>query len=193
VNPGVVILVEEGSFMNILVLGVGNLLLMDEGVGVRAIEALLEKFEIPPEIDLVDGGTAGMELLGQLQDRDALIILDAVNCGKPAGTVVRMEGPQVPALLRRKISPHQLGLSDLLAAARMTDRLPPKLVLFGVQPKEMDTGLGLSPEVAASLQELVLMTALELEALGVSMVLKGAPRKIRKRPEDVVEGLPLPT
>jgi hydrogenase maturation protease len=179
--------------MNILVLGVGNLLLMDEGVGVRAIEALLEKFEIPPEVDLVDGGTAGMELLGQLQDRDALIILDAVNCGKPAGTVVRMEGPQVPALLRRKISPHQLGLSDLLAAARMTDRLPPRLVLFGIQPKEMDTGLGLSPEVAASLQELVLMTALELEALGVSMALKGAPRKSRHHSDAVLVGLPLPT
>jgi len=158
--------------MDILVLGVGNLLLSDEGVGVRALDELERRFTIPPGVELLDGGTAGMELLGQLAGRSVLVILDAVNCGKPPGTLVRFADAEVPAVFRRKISPHQLGISDLLAAARLTGILPERLVLFGVQPKELGTGLELSREVGAVLEELTLMVALELEALGAAPALK---------------------
>jgi hydrogenase maturation protease len=168
--------------MNILVLGVGNLLLSDEGVGVRGLEEFEQRFEVPSAVELLDGGTSGMELLGYLQGRDALIILDAVTCGKQPGSIVRMEGDQVPALFRRKISPHQLGLSDLLAAARLTDSLPKTVVLLGVEPKELGTGLRLSPEVARALEDLALLVALELEDLGVEVPLKRATRKFPARP-----------
>lgn len=160
--------------MNILVLGVGNLLMQDEGVGGRALEALEERFLIPPAVELLDGGTAGLELLNQLACRDALIIVDAVNSGKPPGTVVRFEGEQVPAVFRKKISPHQLGISDLLAAARLTDLLPRHVVLFGVQPAQLGTGLELSPQVAGALEEVTLLIALELASFGVDLVLKSA-------------------
>lgn len=161
--------------MNILILGVGNLLMQDEGVGVRAIEELEKRFRIPPAVELLDGGTAGLELLNQLAGRDALIIVDAVHSGKPPGTLVRFEGEQVPAVFRRKISPHQLGISDLLAAARLMDLLPPRLVLFGVQPGMLGTGLELSAPVAQVLEELTLLLAIELASLGAEPVLKNAP------------------
>lgn len=158
--------------MNILVLGVGNLLMQDEGVGVRALEELERRFTIPPCVELLDGGTAGMELLGQLAERDALVIIDAVQAGKPPGSLVRFADDEVPSVFRQKISPHQLGVSDLLAAARMTDCLPARLVLFGVQPKDLGTGLELSREVERVLEELTLLVALELEALGGTLTLK---------------------
>jgi len=182
--------------MNILILGVGNLLLKDEGVGVRALEALEERFLMPPEVELLDGGTAGLELLGQIEGRDALIILDAVNCNKPPGTVIRVDGDRVPAVFSRKISPHQLGISDLLALAQMTGSLPKELVLFGVQPKDLGTGLELSPEVTHSMEELLLMVALELETMGVEVTVKNADSNSRKHteartPGDFLYRLPL--
>jgi hydrogenase maturation protease len=167
--------------VNILVLGVGNLLLMDEGLGVRALETIEQRFEVPAGVELMDGGTSGMELLGYIQGRDALIILDAVTCNKLPGTIVRMEGDQVPALFRKKISPHQLGLSDLIAAARLTDTLPGKVVLFGVEPKELGTGLDLSDPVAGSLEQLADLVAFELESLGVDMGLKENTRRMPTR------------
>lgn len=162
----------EEVFVNVLVLGVGNLLLSDEGVGVRALEEIQQQLEIPAGVEFLDGGTSGMELLGYIQGRDALIILDAVTCNEPPGTVIRLEGDQVPALFRKKISPHQLGISDLIAAARLTDSLPGKVVLFGIQPEHLDTGLQLSGQVAAALDELTGLVALELEALGIPVTLK---------------------
>jgi len=156
--------------VNILVLGVGNLLLRDEGVGVRALEVIEKRYELPAGVELMDGGTSGMELLGYIQGRDALIIIDAVTCNEPPGTIVRMEGDQVPALFRKKISPHQLGLSDLLAAARLTDSIPKKLVLFGVEPLELGTGLDLSGKVAGVMQDLAALVAFELEGLGVKVL-----------------------
>jgi hydrogenase maturation protease len=167
--------------VNILVLGVGNLLLMDEGLGVRALETIEQRYEIPAGVELMDGGTSGMELLGYIQGRDALIILDAVTCNKSPGTIVRMEGDQVPALFRKKISPHQLGLSDLIAAARLTDSLPGKVVLFGVEPKELGTGLDLSDTVAGILEQLADLVAFELESLGADLAPKGGARQMPTR------------
>jgi len=95
--------------------------------------------------------------------------IDAVRCGKPPGTIVKIEGDEVPAIFRKKISPHQLGISDLLAVARLTDMLPKKVVLFGIEPKELGAGLELSREVGAILAELAVLVALELAEHGVQV------------------------
>jgi hydrogenase maturation protease len=158
--------------MDILVLGVGNLLLSDEGVGVRALEEFERQFGTPEGVELLDGGTSGMELLYYIRDRDVLIIIDAITCGKPPGSIIRIEGERVPALFQKKISPHQLGLSDLMAAARLTDSLPAKVVLFGIEPKELGTGLEMSGEVGGALEELALLVALELTSCGVDLLQK---------------------
>ena len=156
--------------MDILVLGIGNVLLTDEGIGVRTLKEMERRFSFPANVELLDGGTSGIELLRHIRNRDCLIIIDAMKCGQAPGTVVRVEGEDVPAAFRTRISPHQLGLSDLLAAAMLTDELPKKLVLFGVEPESIDIGLDLTDTVEASLGGLIGAVADELRAAGCSLV-----------------------
>ncbi len=159
---------EERS-ANILVLGVGNLLLQDEGAGVRALARFQRKYETHEGVDCLDGGTSGMELLSHIEGRDRLIILDVVKGGSPPGTVVRLEADEVPALFRKKISPHQLGLSDLLAAACFSGKMPRELVLLGIEPKALDTGLDMSTEVEGCMETVADMVADELLSCGVTV------------------------
>lgn len=158
-----------GGVMGTLVMGVGNLLLQDEGAGVRAVAQFAAQYATPDGVELMDGGTSGLELLHQIQGRDCLIILDVVRSGQPAGTVVRLAGEEVPALLRHRISPHQLGLSDLLATLELAGGGPARLVLLGIEPKLVSTGLDLSDEVRRGLDRMVLMLARELGALGLQV------------------------
>lgn len=152
--------------MEVLVLGVGNVLMRDEALGVRAVEELGRRFRFPDNVELIDGGTAGIELLSYIRDRDHLIIIDAVKSGNPPGTVVRIEGRDVPAKFETKISPHQLGISDLLATATISGKLPEKMVLFGIEPKTVELGLGLSDEVKAALERLIEIVLEELRECG---------------------------
>jgi hydrogenase maturation protease len=152
--------------VNVLVLGIGNVLMMDDSVGVRAIEELGNRYRFPEEVELLDGGTSGIELLSYLGDRDHLIIVDALKSGFAPGTVVRVEGDDVPARFMTRISPHQLGLSDVLAAATISGRLPGNLVLFGVEPKTVELGLGLSGEVRSALDKVVRLVLDELRHIG---------------------------
>lgn len=155
--------------MNILVLGIGNVLLSDEGVGVRAIDELQKQYRFSENIELLDGGTSGIELLPYIQHRDYVIIIDAIKSGHAPGTVVRVEGEDVPARFRTRISPHQLGLSDLLATAKISGNMPKNLILFGIEPKSMDLTLDLSPEVRDSLHRLLEVVVEELRNLGCSV------------------------
>ena len=156
--------------MDILVLGIGNVLLTDEGIGVRALNELERRYTYPENVELLDGGTAGIELLRHIRNRDYLIIIDAMKFNQEPGTVTRVEGNDVPAAFRTRISPHQLGLSDLLAAAMLTDELPPNLVLFGVEPENLDIGLDLTDTVEASVEKLTGAIIDELRTIGCSIV-----------------------
>jgi hydrogenase maturation protease len=156
--------------LDILILGIGNVLLTDEGIGVRALKELERRFTFPDNVELLDGGTAGIELLRHIRLRDYLIIIDAMKCDQEPGTVFRVEGADVPAAFRTRISPHQLGLSDLLAAAMLTDELPKNLVLFGVEPESIDIGLDLTDTVEASVEKLVNAVADELRTIGCGLV-----------------------
>ncbi len=155
--------------MNILVLGIGNVLMMDDSVGVRAIEELQRRYQFPDGVELLDGGTSGIELLGHISGRDNLIIIDALKSGHPPGTIVRAEGEDVPARFMTRISPHQLGLSDVLAAATISGQLPKNLLLFGVEPKTIELGLGLSDEVRASFDKLLDTVVMELRRIGCAI------------------------
>ena len=139
--------------MNTLILGVGNLLLSDEAVGVRIVEALEREYRFAPGIDLLDGGTAGMELLEEMANRDHLILVDAVRSGNPPGTVVTLSGEEIPTLFGRKISPHQLGLADVLSALHMTGESPRRLSLIGVEPESLEPRIGLTSVVVAAMGE----------------------------------------
>ncbi|MFE8152159.1 HyaD/HybD family hydrogenase maturation endopeptidase [Brenneria goodwinii] len=156
--------------MNILVLGIGNLLLSDEAVGVRIIEALERRYRFSPEIDIVDGGTSGMELMEAMADRDHLIVADAVLTGQAPGTLSVLRDNEVPALFTRKISPHQLGLSDVLMALRLTDEFPRQLTLVGVEPESLDVHIGLTETVSQAIAPALgqIITALRQSGITVS-------------------------
>lgn len=155
--------------MNILVLGIGNLLLSDEAIGVRIIEALEQRFIFTPAIDIEDGGTSGMELLETMADRDHLIVADAVLTGNAPGNVVVLHDDEVPALFTRKISPHQLGLSDVLMALRLTGEFPKQLTLVGVEPDSLAPGIGLSATATAAIESALLHIVAALRLGGVAV------------------------
>ena len=126
-----------------------------------------------PDVILLDWmlpGGSGIELLRHIRNRDYLIIIDCMTWNQDPGTVMRVEGDDVPAAFRTRISPHQLGLSDLLAAAMLTDELPKKLVLFGVEPESIDIGLDLTNTVEASLEKLTGAVIDELRSIDCTAV-----------------------
>jgi hydrogenase maturation protease len=152
---------------NILVLGVGNVLLADEGAGVRVVEQLQRRYAFPPQVELIDGGTMGLDLLGYLDEKSHLFIVDAILSTEPPGSVVIEKLFDPPAYFRQKISPHQIGLSELLAVAAMQDCLPPDITLFGIVPLDLSTGIEMSPEVNGAVEQVVLAVVKELDLLGV--------------------------
>jgi len=160
--------------MNVVVLGVGNVLMCDEGVGVHTVKALEERWELPEGVRCVDGGTSTQELLGDLEDLDHLIVIDAVNAGRAPGEVMRLEGEAVPAVFTTKLSPHQIGISDLLATLRFLGRAPRQILLFGVEPAVLTLDLELSPTVAARVPELCALVVDELTRLGLPPVAREA-------------------
>jgi len=149
-----------------LILGLGNILLSDEGLGVRVVERLGESYRFPPEVQLMDGGTLGLDLLPYLEGVDHLLVIDALETGEEPGTITRLVGDEVPASLSVKISPHQMGLADLLAAAQLQGLYPQEVVLLGMQPGSLDPGLDLSPQVEAQLDRLMDEMLIELKGWG---------------------------
>lgn len=151
----------------ILVLGLGNILLRDEGLGVRLVQRLQARHTFPENVELLDGGTLGLDLLPYLKGVVCLILVDAVDMGTSPGTVVRWQDEDIPASLSVKMSPHQIGLADLLAAASLTGDLPKRVVLWGMQPGVIEPGLELTPEVEAAMPELEAGVLGVLRAWGV--------------------------
>ncbi len=137
----------------VLVLGVGNILLRDEGVGVRVVEEL-QRLGTPDSVELCDGATAGLDLLDVLAERRRVIVVDAMAANQEPGTVLRfgstdLDEGGLPPTQTGPHSAHELGLAEALTVARQLGIAPGELVLYGVEPKEIDYGLELSPEIAA--------------------------------------------
>jgi hydrogenase maturation protease len=145
-----------------LVLGIGNLLLSDDGVGVHAIRRLQNETQLPTNVELMDGGTLGLSLLGHLEGVSHLLVVDAVEMDRPAGTLIRLADEQVPAYLALKMSPHEIGLPDLLFAAKLRDLYPQEVVIWGIQPAKMAAGLELSEPVGGQLDALLREIVTEL-------------------------------
>ena len=156
--------------MKVIVLGLGNILLRDEGVGVRVIEALAQRYVLPAGVEVVDGGTVGMDLLDTLAGCDHLLICDAVKIGAPPGSVVKLVDGQVPALFQTRYSPHQIGLSEVLATLTLTDEAPAAVTLIGIVPADLDLGIELSPLVAAAVQPAVERIVATLRELGFPLM-----------------------
>lgn len=151
----------------ILVIGMGNVLMQDEGIGVRAVEELENRYVIPDQVQVMDGGTTGMELFEPIRNCDQLVVADAINTGAPYGTLVRIANKAIPAFFQTKISNHQLGLSDLLALLQLKAESPEHVAIIGMVPHSLENKLGLSAEAAAGLDTMVRKLVEELADLGV--------------------------
>ena len=138
-----------------VVMGLGNLLNCDEGLGVQALKLLDAQSGIPQGFELLDGGVLGLNLLMIVEECSHLLLLDAVNVGKPAGTVVELEKEQIPLYAGVKLSQHQITFQEVLGLANIRGYLPEHLHLIGIQPENLSVGLELSPVVAKALPEVV--------------------------------------
>ena len=144
----------ENNRNQITILGIGNTLYTDEGLGVHALEALQEKYGIDPQVQLIDGSTDGMSLLGPVEDTDYLIVIDAINAGKEGGHIIALHGDDIPAYYGIKMSIHQLGFQEVLLAAKLRERYPKNIVMIGMQPTSLELGIGLSETNEARLPEM---------------------------------------
>jgi hydrogenase maturation protease len=144
---------------SVLILGIGNLLLSDEGVGVHAVRALAQR-DLPPGVDLLDGGTSGADLVDHLEGRAKVIVIDAASGDAPPGAVYRCEARD---LLEQEepLSLHEFGLLDSLRMAERLGCAPQRVVVLGVQPATLEPGLELSPEVGAALPAILALALKE--------------------------------
>ena len=153
-------------------LGIGNILMNDDAAGVLVVQALAEKYIFSQELVILDGGTLGLDLLPFLEGVDRLLVVDAVETGGTVGSIVRMTGDDIPLALATKVSPHQMGLKDLLLVADLQGYAPKEMVLWGVQPGSIEMDIELSPEVAKAVAILKVKVLAELECWGITATLK---------------------
>jgi hydrogenase maturation protease len=144
--------------------------MQDDGAGVHVVRHLSDWYRFPDGVGLLDGGTLGLDLLPRLEGVQRLIVVDAVDCGKAPGELVRLAGDEVPVALASKLSPHQMGLKDLLAVADLQGIMPAEVVLAGIQPGTVEMGMELSAEVGGALGGLAGLVLSELERWGVAPV-----------------------
>jgi hydrogenase maturation protease len=143
----------------------------DDGVGVRVIQHLMDNYSFPVDVELLDGGTLGLDLLPRLEGRTRLLLVDAIDMDKLPGTVMRIEGDDIPLVFSTKLSPHQMGLQDLLAVAELQGITFESMALWGIQPGSIELGTELSEKVAANFEELIQGVLSELAGWGVAPLL----------------------
>jgi hydrogenase maturation protease len=149
----------------ITILGVGNILLKDEGVGVRVVEYLHQHYCFADNVQLVDGGVLGVRLMGVIGNTDVLIVVDAVRNGGAPGTLYHLADDQVPRRVLAKQSMHQLDLPEVLALCAAIDKNP-QVVVVGAEPEDMTTmDVNLTPTLAARVPDLAAMVLAELDRL----------------------------
>jgi len=148
----------------ILILGLGNPLLGDEGIGVRVVEEL-KGLELPDGVVVVEGGTTGLGLIGLMEGYERVIIVDAADMGHPPGRVVRFTPLEVQLkTAEAPLSLHQIGLEEVLALAEALEVAPAELVIIGIQPSQLEVGAGLSPEVERAIPQIIRIILDELDA-----------------------------
>lgn len=160
---------SEEEAPDTLVLGLGNVLCGDDGAGIFALEALRRRHVWPDDVALVDGGTLGLALLPTLESARRVWILDAVMADAAPGTLVALDGAEVEPALRDRLSPHQVGVADLLDAMHWRDTWPEQLRVLGLVPASLELKIGLSPDVERGLPGLVDLASRELQQAGVAL------------------------
>jgi len=138
-----------------VVLGLGNVAQADDGLGIHAVRELLARYDLPPRVEVVEGGTAGLLLVPALSDADRAVIVDAIDLAAVPGTLHRLEGRSWSTAFLPRLTPHDAGLSDLLGATALAGALPAELLLLGLQPERIGWGCEPTSTVAAAIPMLV--------------------------------------
>lgn len=154
----------------ITVLGIGNILMQDEGFGVRVVEKLLRQYSFPSNVQVLDGGTLGMELLRFLIGTDRLILVDAVSGDLSPGSIYQFHDDEVKAYFNEKVSMHELGIQDVLAVMDVLEKPIREIMILGVQPLTIDTSLEMTPIVAKAVDVIVKQVLLVLKEWQVEVV-----------------------
>jgi len=154
----------------VLVLGLGNVLLSDDGLGPVTLARIERDYQLPSQVRLVEGGTLGLMLLDELAQAAHVILVDAVATGAPPGTLVRLDGDAVRDAVRDRLSVHQVGVADLLDAARLIGRYPDSVVLLGLAPGSIGFGIERTNAVQEALGTLVSAVVQEVASLGYELV-----------------------
>lgn len=157
--------------MPVTVMGIGNILMRDDGAGVRALEALQRGYTFPPNVRLVDAGTTVFHNMGIMAESEKMIVLDAVKLDGPPGAVYRFNTDEYRVKMPRQASSHDVGLLNALSMMQLIDQKPPEVIVIGVQPGEYSTwGETLTPEVSAAVPEMVTRTLNQLAQWGIHPV-----------------------
>ncbi len=170
---------NQNKDKQIVVMGVGNVLLTDEGVGVRVLKELEARYDFPQNVRLVDGGVLGLSLTGVMMEADQVIVIDAVRGGDEPGTIYRFNWEAKPAHIQYKDSLHQIDLMETMGTLPLIGQVPEVLVVGVEYENIFDWGTELTPKVEAAVPSLVKLVIEELAKLGVEAVPKARPEKVR--------------
>lgn len=160
---------KKATKKKILVLGIGNVLMTDEGLGVRALEAVRDGYCPLPGVRCVDGGTMGLALLDLIKEFPSIIVIDAVKSGSKPGTILTICGKDIPASAGIRPSAHGLGIKEMMTLAEF-EGFHPDITVIGMEPKDVSPGLGLTPLVKKRLLSLVEAVIEEIRRLGITQI-----------------------
>lgn len=158
-----------------LVLGLGNPLMGDDGLGLAVLERLREEWDVPAPVELVDGGTWGMNLLPLIEDAAQLMLIDAIRTGAAAGTVVELERERLPRYFAHKLSPHQIDLKEVLALAELRGTLPAETVAIGAEPEKVVFSTVLTQSLEDAVEPVLLAVVARLARWGHECRRRPAP------------------
>jgi len=160
----------------VTILGLGNILLSDEGVGVHVVNEFQKRYEVPPYVEIVDGGAAGLDLIPFIEGREKVVMVDAVNFDREPGYIDVLENEQIPVRLTQKASMHHLGLMDVLCIVRLSGNVPEDMCIVGIQPGSLELGLDMTPPIWDKQEALIDRLVQKLREWNIPCVLR-SPQK----------------
>jgi hydrogenase maturation protease len=146
----------------ILILGIGNILLKDEGIGVHVANKLMG-MPLPSDVEVMDGGTTGLDLLYRIEGRRKVIVVDTVKAGEPPGTMYRFTDKDLVVKKAALRTAHGIDFSDVVMTAHMLGTKPKEIVFIGIEPEDMNEGLELSPLIARRIPAIIELVMRELD------------------------------
>jgi hydrogenase maturation protease len=158
---------SQDSSADVTILGIGNLLMGDEGVGIHVLNKLCESYTFSPAINLIDGGTIGIDLIPYFEDCNKMIIIDAVDFHEKPGYYKSLANKEIQYRFNTKLSLHHAGLSDVLSIIQLQEIKPPEMILVGIQPEKIEMGIELSNTVQNKLDEIFSLIINKLGEWGI--------------------------